>query len=117
MLNRKASVELFLNSCGKYSDQDIVDFVMADESYPFAKILPELKQQDVDVSRPESKHACSESILKLIRSKGYAAHLDLMQQHDMFKQMRGNPTSITLIAAIHANPMYKKAKNELVDMY
>ena len=40
-----------------------------------------------------------------------------MQWHDMFKHMRGNPTSITLIAAIHANPLYKKAKNELVDMY
>lgn len=32
--------------------------------------------------------------------------------------MQGNPTSITMIAAIHCNPMIKKNEgNTLVDMY
>jgi len=41
-----------------------------------------------------------------------------MALHDMFRQLSGNPTSITVIAAIHRNDMLKKSnKNTLVDMY
>ena len=39
---------------------------------------------------------------------------DALASHDMFKQLSGNPTSITMIAAIHANPMIKQ---RLLEMY
>ena len=36
----------------------------------------------------------------------------------MFKQISGNPTSITMIAAMLQNPLIKKEnKNPLIDMY
>lgn len=39
---------------------------------------------------------------------------DALASHDMFKQLSGNPTSITMVAAIHANPMIKQ---RLLEMY
>ena len=36
----------------------------------------------------------------------------------MFKQISGNPTSITMIAAMQKNPLIKKENpNSLIDMY
>lgn len=44
--------------------------------------------------------------------------IEALAAHDMFRQLSGNPTSITMIAAIIKNPMIKKAeKNTLIDMY
>ena len=40
--------------------------------------------------------------------------IDALSAHDMFKQLSGNPTSITMIAAFHANPMIKQ---RLLEMY
>ena len=38
--------------------------------------------------------------------------------HDMFKSLLGNPTSVTMLAAIHLNPLIKKSSdNGLIDMY
>ena len=38
----------------------------------------------------------------------------MLASHDMFRHMRGNPTSITMMASIHFNPLIQ---NSLVDMY
>ena len=38
----------------------------------------------------------------------------ILASHDMFKHFGGNPTSVTMIASIHFNPLIS---NTLVDMY
>ena len=44
--------------------------------------------------------------------------IEALACHDMFKQISGNPTSITMIAAMLQNPLIKKEnKNSLIDMY
>ncbi len=42
----------------------------------------------------------------------------MLSEHDMFRQIQGNPTSITLMAAICANGMIvRKNENPLIDIY
>ena len=42
----------------------------------------------------------------------------MLESHDMFNHLLGNPTSITMIAAMLQNPLIKKEnKNSLIDMY
>ena len=38
-----------------------------------------------------------------------------MANHDLFKQLSGNPLSIITIASLHANPLFKE--NSLIELY
>ena len=112
-------MELFISSCGEIENEDIIDFMLADESYPYRKVLPEIKDREREPNLKDPNDTqLVKNLLKQKLNNGYRARVECLSHHDMFRQMSGNPTSITLIAAIHANPLYKKDHhNELVDMY
>jgi len=44
--------------------------------------------------------------------------ISVLAAHDMFRQISGNPTSITMMAAIKANDMIRRDhSNALIDIY
>ena len=53
---------------------------------------------------------------KEFRASDYFVKLrEVLANHDLFKQLSGNPTSIKMIAASLQNPLIKQ--NNLIDMY
>jgi len=84
---------------------------LQDKNFPFKKFLSHVKDLD---------ELSFEQVSELLRRKieNPQNWVSALAQHDMFKQLLGNPLSITMIAAIHCNPMIKKSEGStLVDMY
>ena len=74
-----------MSSCGEITDEDIIDFVMADTSYPFSKLLPEFQDGILDPRNQVDALAIRAFVKKKLMAKGIQARLECMQLHDMFK--------------------------------
>ena len=70
---------------------------MADPNYPYAKVF-DLKNLPEEVPKAELTKQINAKLKDYTRWNYY------LGQHDMFKHLLGNPTSITMIAMIHFNP-------------
>ena len=105
-----------MENAGLIESDDICDFLFKDENYPFARFMPELRNMDKATLLGLAQEIRKEMRLKV--NYNYKITVDALAHHDMFKQISGNPTSITMIAAMLQNPLIKKAnKNPLIDMY
>ena len=109
------AVDLFLDNCGPLEVSHLLDFLIEDKNYPFKKLL--LNGKEMESAKP---HQLTPELRKqiqitLLSKKG---KIEALMLHDMFKQLAGNPTSITMIATMLQNPMILKSeKNALIDMY
>ena len=96
-----SAVKLFLENCGQLNDEEICEFLFEDENYPFKKFLPCLKNKDENFKVTELTSEIKKDMMILLVSR----RVEALAAHDMFKQLSGNPTSISMLAAIHHNPM------------
>lgn len=114
-LRSLSSAELFFKNCGDLDLDDVVDFILEDKMYPLTKIIPDT------VHRLSTIQRCN--ILELKQQLKWNLNsndmiIKALSEHDMFRQIQGNPTSITLMAAINSNEMIKREdQNTLIDIY
>ena len=114
-LRSQSAVELFLENTGYIENGDFIQFLQTDVNYPFKKLCPSLKDKENFSVSDLTPEIIKEIRIRLMSHKNL---IEALAAHDMFRQLSGNPTSITMIAAIIKNPMIKKAeKNTLIDMY
>ena len=58
-----------MSSCGEITDEDIIDFVMADTSYPFSKLLHEFQDGKLDPRNQVDALAIRAFVKKKLKQK------------------------------------------------
>lgn len=114
------SVSLFLANSAQVTEDDVLEFIQADQNYPYERILPNFKASFALSKQPTVDQVGQlRAKLREPRHKsGVSPVVFALSLHDMFQQICGNPFSIVLIAAIHQNPWIKKANgNGLIEIY
>lgn len=112
-LRQISAADLFLQSCGEIKDEDLIEFLIADEKYPFSKLV---KRYANESPIPVHSEQFKKDIISTIANRKKL--IEALAYHDMFRQLSGNPTSITMIAALLKNPLIERTDNNpLVDMY
>lgn len=110
-LQSTESVKLFLDNCEQNLDwKEIYELILLDENYAYNQVLPTMrdKKPPFEVTESLKKELKIQARLSMYWS-------NLLAHHDMFSNMLlGNPTSITMVAKIHQNPMNKRS---LAQMY
>ena len=114
-LHTLKSAELFYKNCGPLDNDEIIEFIFEDKNYPIEKFLPDSGHRISAISEMAIMKQ-KEQLRKLILNEDIK--ISVLAAHDMFLQISGNPTSITMMAAIKANEMIKRDHNNaLIDIY
>ena len=89
-------MKLFLDNCGALEENELLDLILLDKDYDYYKWTKrECDRPPVGVVSEELK-----SIMKR-RIKNTSLLYEMLEMHDIFNHMLGNPTSITMLAHIH----------------
>ena len=107
------SVSLFSAHAGTISYYEMLEFILADENFPYHEFL---RHASFNFDAQQITSAQREELLRMLEDDRVFKRA--FSKHDMIKQLSGNPYSIMLVAAIHLNPMISKNdKNPLVEIY
>ena len=109
-MKRRHTVQLFLESCGeRVHPKELLQLILKDENFPFKTWLndiPESEEKLVLTKKQEEK------LLNLIEYGDPNRKIKILADHDLFKILQGNPSSIMMIAKIYQVEKYERYQNE-----
>ena len=103
-LCKKKSAELFVEYAGVITEQDVYELMLMDQHYPIEYVFGKGVKKEEFHQRPHEPEVKKE-IMNYLKTS--TRLMKALENHDMFRQLNGNPLSIRWFAALHANDMMK----------
>ena len=75
-----------------------------DRQYPIKKLIPNHIGKHIDIGMVNDEF--KKKMLKLLSTR--KRQIEALTNHDLFKKLSGNPTSIVILASILVNPLFTK---------
>ena len=110
-LSKKQSVDLFIESSGEIFPKEIYNLILMDEDFPIHKLGTGITKEQLR-QRPVSE-TVKEKLMRSLQSG--PRMMQALANHDLFRQLCGNPMSIRILASFHANEML--SNNDLTSLY
>ena len=121
------TVELFLENSDDISDKEILDLILEDDKYPIRQFLDTVRPNNQSIQQfssgiPEKgslKEYITDEIEKRILGtfRNERHKINALQNHDLFKQLCGNPLSVSIFASYHKSKKLLSSENALITFY
>ena len=104
-LSKSVSAELFVEYAGVITEKDVYELMLMDEHFPIGHSKLGIGVTKEQFRQKVHSQEVKDKIMKYLKSP--TRFMKALENHDMFRQLNGNPLSIRWFAALHANDMMK----------